>query len=146
MKPREFLNQLQHDEIVEAIRRAEKHTSGEIRVYISRHHPEDALNAAQKHFSQMGLDRLKDRNGVLIYVAPLARKFAVIGDSAVHQQCGDEFWRMLTEEMSGHFKQNNFTAGLIHAIGKAGELLARHFPKNDKMRDQSSSPDKLGEG
>lgn len=146
MKPKEFLSRLQHDEIVEAIRRAEQNTSGEIRVFISRHHPENALIAARKHFSEAGLNRLKDHNGVLIYVAPRARKFAVIGDSAVHEQCGDEFWRALAEELTGHFKQNNFTAGLIHAIGRAGELLAHHFPKNGKTCDESSPPGQMGEG
>ena len=30
--------------------------------------------------------------------------------------------------MTGHFRQGQFTEGIIHGIHKAGELLAKHFP------------------
>jgi uncharacterized membrane protein len=129
MKPKEFLSRLEHDQIVGAIKQAEKKTSGEIRVFISRHHPEDAVRAAQKHFNELGMNQAKEKNGVLIFVAPLARKFAVIGDAGVHERCGDPFWRALADELTGHFKQGAFTEGLVHAINKAGELLAEHFPR-----------------
>ena len=129
MKPKEFLSRLQHDQIVKAIQQAEKKTSGEIRVFISRHEPEDALKAAQKHFDELEMHRAKERNGVLIYVAPRAHKFAVIGDAGVHECCGDKFWNALAAEMTGHFKKGGFTEGLVHAVNKAGELLAEHFPR-----------------
>jgi uncharacterized membrane protein len=74
------------------------------------------------------MTQTRHRNGVLIFVAPRARKFAVIGDTAVHQRCGDAFWQALAAEMTAHFKKSDFTAGIIHAIRKAGELLAAHFP------------------
>ena len=135
MKPKEFLSRLQHDQLVEAIRSAEKKTSGEIRVFISRHKPENAVKAAQKHFDELGMHRAKERNGVLIFVAPRARKFAVIGDAGVHERCGDEFWSALAGEMTGHFKKGDFTEGLIHAINKAGELLAKHFPRKPDGQD-----------
>lgn len=129
MKPKEFLNRVEHDQIVKAIQQAETKTSGEIRVFISRHEPEDAVKAAQQHFDELGMHRAKERNGVLIYVAPHAHKFAVIGDAGVHERCGDAFWSALASEMAGHFKKGDFTQGLIHAINKAGELLAKHFPR-----------------
>jgi uncharacterized membrane protein len=79
-----------------------------------------------------------DRNGVLIFVAPRARKFAIIGDSGVHARCGDEFWTKVAAEMTSHFKQENFTAGLLHAIQKAGELLTEHFPGKPDNPNQLS--------
>jgi uncharacterized membrane protein len=129
MKPKEFLSRVEHDKIVKAIEQAERKTSGEIRVFISRHDVEDALAAAQKHFDELGMRRAKERNGVLIYVAPHAHKFAVIGDAGVHERCGNKFWDALAAEMSGHFKRGEFTEGLVHAVTKAGELLAEHFPR-----------------
>ena len=128
MKPKDFLNQLRHDDIVAAIQSAEQKTSGEIRVFISRKNVDDAVAAAQKQFDRLGMTKTHHRNGVLIFVAPSARKFAVIGDTAVHQKCGDAFWLALAEEMASHFKKSDFTAGIIHGIQKAGELLAAHFP------------------
>ncbi len=143
MKPKEFLSRLEHDQIVAAIKHAEKKTSGEIRVFISGHDPEDAVKAAQKHFDELGMHKAGEKNGVLIFVAPRARKFAVIGDAGVHQRCGDAFWSALAAEMTGHFKKGAFTEGLIHAINKAGELLAEHFPR--KPGDDRKRPDGLEE-
>jgi uncharacterized membrane protein len=62
-------------------------------------------------------------------VAPRSRNFAVIGDSGVHEKCGDAFWSDLAEAMSGHFKRGEFTEGVVHGIERAGELLARTFPR-----------------
>jgi uncharacterized membrane protein len=138
MKPKEFLSRVEHDQIVKAIQQAEKKTSGEIRVFISRHDPEDALKAAQKHFDELGMHRASEKNGVLIYVAPRAHKFAVIGDAGVHERCGNKFWDALAAEMSGHFKRGAFTEGLVHAVNKAGELLAEHFPRNPGSRNNAA--------
>src|SRR5690349_12725330 len=129
MKPTEFLSKLDHDKVVAAVRAAEQKTSGEIRVFISRHSPEDPIAEAQRDFDKLGMGKTKEKNGVLIFVAPRARKFAVIGDSGVHAKCGNAFWQALASEMTGHFKAGAFTEGIIHAVTKAGELLAEHFPR-----------------
>jgi uncharacterized membrane protein len=128
MKARDFLNQLQHDAIVKAIGEAEAKMRGEIRVFISRKEPEDAVAAAQKVFHHLGMQKSAERNGVLLFVAPRARKFAVVGDSAVHARCGDEFWKEVTHEMSGYFRKGEFTDGILHGVRRAGKLLAEHFP------------------
>lgn len=141
MKARDFLNQLRHDDIVAAIRKAEQKTSGEIRVFISRHEPDDPVAAAQAEFLRLGMDKTKEKNGVLIFVAPRARKFAIIGDAGVHSRCGDEFWTQVAAEMTGHFKKAEFTQGILHAIHKAGELLAQHFPRHPG--DQNQLPDDI---
>lgn len=138
MKTREFLKQLQHDDIVAAIKKAERLTSGEIRVFITRHEPDDAIAAAQAEFARLGMHKTTDRNGVLIYVAPRVRKFAIIGDNGVHQRCGDAFWTDVAAEMTGHFKKTRFTEGILHGIQKAGELLAQHFPAKPDHPNQLS--------
>jgi uncharacterized membrane protein len=141
MKPKNFLNQLQNDEIVAAIRQAEKQTSGEIRVFISSGEPEDAIKAAQAEFTRLGMDKTAEKNGVLIYVAPHVHKFAVIGDAGVHQKCGETFWTAVAAEMSGHFKKERFTEGIMHGVKEAGSLLARHFPH--KSDDRNELPDEI---
>lgn len=141
MKHREFLNQLNHDEIVAAIRAAEQKTSGEIRVFVSHKKPKDAVAAARKVFVKLGMTRTRERNGVLIFVAPRARQLAVLGDEGVHKRCGEEFWRGMAEEMSGHFKSSKFTQGIVHAVQKAGALLAEHFPH--RPGDRNELPDRV---
>ena len=128
MKPHAFNKHLEHDRIVAAIRDTEHKTTGEIRVTVSPKHVEDAVAAAQIEFLRLGMDHSKERNGVLIFVAPRSHKFAVIGDEAVHAKCGEEFWRQLADAMTGYFKKSEFTEGIIHGVQKSGELLARHFP------------------
>lgn len=139
MKARNFMKQLRHVEIVEAIRTAERQTSGQIRVFVSRKDVEDPVAAAQAHFLELGMEKTREHNGVLLFVAPRSHKFAVIGDTAVHAQCGDEFWRDLATEMSGHFRRSEFTSGLVHGVRKAGELLAKHFPR--RPDDSNELPD-----
>jgi uncharacterized membrane protein len=132
MRTHEFLSKLDSDRIVQAIRAAEEKTSGEIRVYVQRGHLQaDALAAAQKQFHKLGMQKTNERNGVLIFVAPRARKFAVIGDAGVHQKCGEEYWQRLVDSMGEHFQSENFDRALLEAIEQTGELLATHFPKHD---------------
>jgi uncharacterized membrane protein len=141
MKARKFLKQLEHADVVAAIRQAEKRTSGEIRVFISRKEPVDSIAAAQAQFAELGMEKTEEKNGVLIFVAPRVRKFAVIGDAGVHARCGDEFWNAVAAEMTGHFKKGEFTDGIIHGIRKAGELLAQHFPR--KPGGTNQLPDEI---
>ena len=59
----------------------------------------------QREFVRLGMADSPQHNGVLIFVAPRSHKFAVIGDKAVHEKCGDEFWQKLAEAMGGYFPQ-----------------------------------------
>lgn len=141
MKASEFLNRLEHDAIVKEIGDAESKMCGEIRVFISRKEVDDAVTAAQRIFHHLGMEKTKERNGVLIFVAPRVRKFAVIGDAAVHEKCGDQFWKEVAHEMSLHFGRGEFTGGIIHGIRRAGKLLADHFPRHPG--DKNQQPDEI---
>jgi len=136
MKPDDFLSQLNRDRIVAAIAEAEKRTSGEIRVFISRKPAPDALKEAEQHFTRLGMNATRERNGVLIYVAPETRSFAVVGDSGIHQRCGSEFWGRLVEEMGACFRHEQFTEGLAAAINTVAGLLATHFPRASDDRNE----------
>ncbi len=117
-----------HARVNAAIVAAEGRTSGRIRVLIARHRAPHPVAAAQRHFQRLGIAQLPARNGVLLFVAPRSRTFAVIGDTGVHEKCGDAFWRELAAAMTGYFKESEFTDGLVHGIERAGVLLAEHFP------------------
>lgn len=136
MKTTEFLDQLERNSIVSAIQEAERKSSGQIRVFISRREPEEAVAAAKQRFLKLGMEKTQERNAVLIYVAPRVHKFAIIGDSAIHARCGDDFWREVSESMSGHFRNGKFTQGILHGIHRAGELLAMHFPRTSEHRNE----------
>ncbi|HEX8077596.1 MAG TPA: TPM domain-containing protein [Chthoniobacterales bacterium] len=145
MRTHRFLKELEHDRITKAIKEAEAKTSGQIRVFLQRgKFEEEALPRAQKKFVQLGMEKTKERNAVLIFVAPRAQKFAVIGDAGVHQKCGEKFWQELVEKMRRHFLREDFTDALVEAIESTGKLLARHFPKTAGSTNEL--PDEIVEG
>jgi uncharacterized membrane protein len=130
MRTKEFLSKLEHERIVQAIRDAESKTSGEIRVFIQRGKLDvDPLVAAQKKFHRLGMHKTAERNAVLIFVAPRAHKFAVVGDKAIHEKCGEVFWQRLVDSMREHFRNEQFNHALVEAVQEASSALAAHFPK-----------------
>jgi uncharacterized membrane protein len=118
-----------HERVVAAIRDAEAKTSGEIRVVVARHKASDPVAAAQTYFKKFGMAKVADRNGVLIFVAPRSRIFAVIGDTGIHSKCGDAAWASIASAMGERFKGGEFTDGIVHGVQRAGELLAESFPR-----------------
>jgi uncharacterized membrane protein len=145
MRTREFLTKLEHHAIVAAIREAESKTSGEIRVLIQRGKlKSDPLVAAQKKFHRLGMHKTRERNAVLIFVAPRVHKLAVVGDNAIHERCGDEFWQRVVETMRVHFRNEKFSDALINAVNEVGKVLAAHFPRTSASANEL--PDEIIEG
>ncbi len=114
--------------IQKAVADAEKNTSGEIRVCIEKTCSDEPLNRAAKYFAQLEMHKTKLRNGVLIYVATVDRKFAIIGDAGINQVVPDDFWDSTKEEMLSQFKYGNLVEGIVTGVAKAGEQLKQYFP------------------
>lgn len=131
MQTKEFVHKLDNDRIVAAIGAAEKHTSGEIRVFITRKKVDDPVRAAQKQFHRMGMDKTELHNGVLLFIAPESQAFAIIGDAAIHEKCGQSFWGKVAEAMVATFREGKLTEGIVSGIAAAGSALQQHFPRSD---------------
>jgi uncharacterized membrane protein len=127
---------LDHDRVVAAIGDAERKTSGEIRVLVFRSRADDPVLAAKRQFERLGMTRTRERNGVLIFLAPRSRTFAIVGDRGIHEKCGEAFWRELSDAMSLYFQRGDFTTGLLHGIARAGTLLGDCFPRSDDDRNE----------
>src|SRR6266478_6651907 len=144
MKTKDLLTQLDHERITAAIQEAEKRTSGEIRVYVSHRKVSDPRHAGAHQFVKLGMDKTKHRNAVLIFIAPESQNFAVLGDTAVHAQCGEAIWENVAGAMGDLFRQGKFTDGVLHGIDTTGKLLAQHFPPHSA--DHNQLPDSVVEG
>ncbi len=140
---RRFLSRLDQDRIVAAIRDAEGRTSGEIRVHVTRRKPENLEAAARARFTKLGMTKTAEHNGVLFYICPNQRRFQVLGDTGVHEKCGDEFWKEVVSAMEEKFRQGHFTDGLLLGIAKVAEVLARDFPR--RSEDRNELPDEVTE-
>jgi uncharacterized membrane protein len=123
-----FFSRSHQDEIMKAISEAEHDTSGEIRVHIETSCKEDVLDRAANLFRKLKMDRTQLRNGVLIYLAVKDRKFAIIGDQGINKVVPPDFWNTTKEEMQQYFREEKFTAGIVHGILQTGHHLKKFFP------------------
>ena len=121
-------NEEEQQRIRTAIENAEKHTSGQLRVCIEKTCSEDVLDRAAKYFHQLDMHKTRLRNGVLIYVATVDRKFAVIGDAGINKVVPENFWDDTKEEMLKQFKYGNLVEGIVTGLEITGEHLKKFFP------------------
>ncbi len=126
-----LFNDEEQQRIREAIEAAEKHTSGELRVCVEKTCSEDVLMRAAKYFHQLGMQHTQHRHGVLIYLASVDRKFAIIGDKGINKMVDEDFWDTTKNTMLLHFKQDDLIKGIITGLEIAGDQLKKHFPDHD---------------
>ena len=67
--------------------------------------------------------------------------YAVIGDVAVHERCGELFWREVAGAMESLLKEERYTDALLAAIERIASLLALHFPR--AADDINELPDEI---
>jgi len=145
LSQRGLLEIIDDDRIKAAIAAAERMTSGEIRVSVSRVFYGSVRRAAERAFQRMKMRDTKDRNGILFFIVPSRRRFAVIGDEGIHAKVGQEFWDGLVAAMAGDFREGKFNEGLVRGIGECGRMLADHFP-HQGARDVNELPDEIDFG
>jgi uncharacterized membrane protein len=142
---RKLLKAVDAGRVKEAIREAERLTSGEIRVSVAPFFWGSVRRVAERAFERLNMHRTKERNGILFFIVPSRKRFVVLGDEGIHARVGQDFWESLAAHMSGHFREGEFTEGLVHGIREAGEKLAAHFPY-DAATDVNELPDDIDFG
>lgn len=140
----DFLSAQDEKEIVEAIRVAEKNTSGEIRVHLEKKITGDIEQYAKKIFHKLNMHRTRSRNAVLFVIGVESRNFAIYGDKSIHQKTGNNFWNSVKEEMQTSFKSRQFKEGLVQAILQSGTKLKTYFPYQSD--DKNELPDEISKG
>ncbi|MGV3461209.1 MAG: TPM domain-containing protein [Flavobacterium sp.] len=133
---KDFLAPEEQQEIVNAIAKAEKNTSGEIRVHIEDHTEKPPLERAQEVFHILGMDATAARNGVLFYVGVHDHTFAIIGDEGIDKAVEADFWDCTKDAVISQFKEKRFKDGLVDGILRAGERLKQYFPFADDDKDE----------
>ncbi len=123
-----ILNREEDHRVVEAIKQAERNTSGEIKVHIENRCKGNVEERSLVVFNKLKLNETKLRNGVLIYLAVRDHKFAILGDEGINNVVGQDFWNDVKDLMLSHFKENRFAEGLEQGIQRCGEKLKTYFP------------------
>jgi len=142
---RQFLRHIDLPRVEEALRAAEQRTSGEIRVSLAPLFWGNVHRAAEQAFERLGMTATRERNGVLLFVVPARRQFAVLGDAGIHAKVGQDFWERVARVLGEHFRTGDFTGGLVEGIHELGGQLAAHFPFQG-ARDVNELPDEIDLG
>lgn len=138
-----FFSEEEQQQITEAVRNAERRTSGEIRVFIeSRCKYMDALDRAAEIFFGLSMEKTQDRNGILLYVAMKDRQLAVFGDENIHKKVGTEYWNAEVKKLISNFNKDNYARGIRDCVTEIGEALHTHFPYNSNT-DKNELPDDI---
>jgi uncharacterized membrane protein len=119
--------------IASTIAEIEETTSGEIRVNIheKRTWAERKLplpDLALKYFHALGMQKTRDKTGVLIFICVRDREFYIVADEGIHKKVHQEYWDAIAETMGRQFKANRFCEGICAAVREIGGALAREFP------------------
>jgi len=135
---RRFMSESDLEAVRGAISEAERGTAAEIRVHLDHRCPGDPIERAKAVFERLGMHRTAGRHGVLIYVAIVHRKLAIIGDQGIHEQVGDTYWQTLVAGALSHFRDERPRDGFVHAVAEVGAALGRHFPRGPDDRNELS--------
>jgi uncharacterized membrane protein len=142
-KKRDFFSAEEKEQIVQAIRHAEKATSGEIRVYVESRNPMvDPLERAAQVFYKLKMENTQHHNAVLLYVAIKDKELALFGDEGIYTAVGDSYWKEAVRNMIASFTKHNISNGISNCVQQIGEALKEKFPY-DKANDKNELPDDI---
>ncbi len=128
--------------MVEAIRQAEKNTSGEVRVFVeSKCRYVDPVDRAKEIFFDLKMANTKDRNAVLLYLALNDHQVALFADEGIYQRCGGEYWKQEVKKIIAAFTKDDYAGGICLVVEDIGETLKQQFPYD--TGDKNELPDEL---
>jgi len=142
-KKREFFSAKDKEQIVEAIRLAEKETSGEIRIYVESKNPfMDAIDRAAEIFFKLKMQETDHRNAVLLYIAMDHQELALFADEGIYEKAGKEYWDNAVKNMLSQFTKENISNGIEQCIAQIGQTLKEKFPYMP-TEDNNELPDEI---
>lgn len=139
-----FLTDAHKEKIIAAIKKAEKNTSGEIRVHIENHANKPTFERAVEVFNMLNMYKTDARNGVLFYLAIADKAFAIIGDKGIDAVVPKGFWDSIKDTVIKQFKQKAFAEGLKLGILATGEKLKQYFPLQINDKNELSDDISIG--
>jgi uncharacterized membrane protein len=139
-----FLNDDELLRISNKIKAEEKITAGEIcvsikerRSLIQKNKPVRKL--AEEEFFKLGIDKTRDKTGIIIFFLLEAREFYILADEGINNKVPEKTWDKIKDEMQSHFMEGNFSQGIIHGVERVGKILSEHFPiKSDDTNEISN--------
>jgi len=147
MKKRLIYNYFSDDDflrISDKVKETEKITAGEIRVSIKdevsfSEKKKSVRELAEKEFYKLGMDKTRDKTGILIFILLTEKKFYILADSGINDKVEQSTWNTIRDKMQERFKEGNYLEGILFAIDEIGKILAQFFPiKPDDTNELSN--------
>lgn len=141
-KKKQFFTPEQQHRMVQAVQQAEKNTSGEVRIFVeSKCEYMDAVDRARDIFFSLKMEKTKDRNAVLLYMAIDDRQLALFADEGIYQRLGQEYWDNEAKKMINAFTKDDYTGGVCLVVEEIGQALKKEFPY--QSTDKNELPDQI---
>ncbi len=141
-----FFQPPEEAQIIAAIQAAEAKTSGEIRVHLEIDSKRPIAKDALRIFRRLRMDMTKERNGILIVLAPDRKEFIIMGDEGINTKVANGFWDQERDLMQNYFRRGDFCQGLVQAISHIGEKLKEFFPYQEDDENELSDEISYGNG
>jgi len=124
--------------ISKAVREAEGRTAGEIRVHIAYNLlPLERPRArAIREFFRQGMDKTRERTGVLLFFVLKKHRFEIVADQGIHHQVADGTWEQIARRLETAIRDEGLTNGICGGVRQIGEVLAQHAPRRPDDRDE----------
>ena len=142
-KKKRYFTDDQQKLMVEAIKQAERNTSGEVRVFVEgRCKFVNAVDRAQEIFFGLKMDKTEDRNAVLLYIALDDHQLAIFADEGIYQRLGSQYWNDEVKKITAAFTKDDYAGGICTVVKDIGEALTAEFPY-DSTTDKNELPDEI---
>ena len=92
-------------------------------------------------FTGHGLHHTKGHTGILILASLLERRVVVLADRGINEKVEPGSWDEVVRIITNGLRARDACSAFCKAIGRCGEILARHFPRSPDDKDELS--DKL---
>jgi putative membrane protein len=86
---------------------------------------------ALEQFLAHGLHLTQQRTGVLIFVSLSEHQAEVIADQGIYAKVDPSVWRDAVSAVLEGARKGDLSSGIIAAVEKASDVLARHFPRQE---------------
>ncbi len=126
--PKKFFSIAQEVQIVQAIQEAERCTSAEVRVHVHRQPEGDVMASAKEAFYLLEMDKTLLKNGVLFFIMPEIKQFAILGDKGINEKVPEGFWGEIRDSLRIYFRKGQLAEGLVENILLVGTKLHQYFP------------------
>jgi putative membrane protein len=84
---------------------------------------------AVRAFAENGLSRTRGHTGILLLASLLERRVVVLADEGIHRALDPgESWQEVVDLALAGLRAGRPAEGLLAAVGRCGEILARHLP------------------